>query len=315
LTPVQPARKRAAMPLSMLHEGLLLLFQNRPLLAPELLRDVLGVPLPAFTDARVDSAELTEVVPTQYHADLVVLLLDGRPVFAIVVEVQLARDPDKRRSWPVYLAGLRARLDCPTALLVVTADEAVATWAGQPIDLGHPGFTLRPLVMGPGSVPIVTDEAVARAAPERAVLSAMAHGREAIGWDVARAVLAALPDLEENRARLYFDLVGGSLNEAARMAFEALMASNYEYQTDFARKFYGQGKAEGRAEGKAETAREAIYEVLETRGILLSPEHRQRIADCEDLEQLKVWHRLAVTATSAEQLLTAAPKSSGPPAR
>src|SRR6185295_713467 len=100
-----------------------------------------------------------------------------------------------------------------------------------------------------------------------------------------------------------------------RMAFEALMASNYEYQTDFARKFYGQGKAEGRAEGKAETAREAIYEVLETRGILLSPEHRQRIADCEDLEQLKVWHRLAVTATSAEQLLTAAPKSSGPPAR
>ena len=92
------------MPPSMLHEGLLLLFQNRPLLAPELLRDVLGVPLPAFTEARVDSAELTEVVPTQYHADLVVLLLDGRPVFAIVVEVQLARDPDKRRSWPVYLA-------------------------------------------------------------------------------------------------------------------------------------------------------------------------------------------------------------------
>ena len=118
---------------------------------------MLGVPLPAFTEARVDSAELTEVVPTQYHADLVVLLLDGRAVFAIVVEVQLARDPDKRRSWPVYLAGLRARLDCPTALLVVTADEAVATWAGQPIDLGHPGFTLRPLVMGPGSVPIVTD--------------------------------------------------------------------------------------------------------------------------------------------------------------
>ena len=101
-------------------------------------------------------------------------------------------------------------------------------------------------------MPIVTDEAVARAAPERAVLSAMAHGREAIGLDVARAVLAALPGLEEDRARLYFDLVGGSLNEAARIAFEALMQSNYEYQTDFARKYYGQGKAEGKAEGKVE---------------------------------------------------------------
>jgi hypothetical protein len=308
LTPVQQARKRAAMPLSMLHEGLLLLFQNRPLLAPELLRDVLGVPLPAFTEARVDSAELTEVVPTQYHADLVVLLLDSRPVFGIVVEVQLARDPDKRRTWPVYLSNLRARLDCPTALLVVTADEAVAAWAGQPIDLGHPGFTLRPLVMGPGSVPVVTDEEEAKAAPERAVLSAMAHGREAIGWDVARAVLAALPGLEEDRARLYLDLVGGSLNDAARKAFEALMQGNYEYQTDFARKYYGQGKAEGRTE----TAREDIYEVLAARGLQLSPEHRQHIASCEDFAQLKAWLRLAATATSVEQLLTAAPRPGSP---
>lgn len=296
------------MPLSMLHEGLLLLFQNRPLLAPELLRDVLGVPLPAFTEARVDSAELTEVVPTQYHADLVVLLLDSRPVFGIVVEVQLARDPDKRRTWPVYLSNLRARLDCPTALLVVTADEAVAAWAGQPIDLGHPGFTLRPLVMGPGSVPVVTDEEEAKAAPERAVLSAMAHGREAIGWDVARAVLAALPGLEEDRARLYLDLVGGSLNDAARKAFEALMQGNYEYQTDFARKYYGQGKAEGRTE----TAREDIYEVLAARGLQLSPEHRQHIASCEDFAQLKAWLRLAATATSVEQLLTAAPRPGSP---
>src|SRR5439155_23393108 len=151
-----------------------------------------------------------------------------------------------------YLSNLRARLDCPTALLVVTADEATATWAGQPIDLGHPGFVLRPLVLGPGSVPVVTDEQEAVAAPERAVLSAMAHGREAIGWDVARAFLGALPSLEADRARLYFDLVGGSLNEAARKAFEALMRGNYEYQTDFARKYYGQGKTEGKAEGKAD---------------------------------------------------------------
>src|SRR4051812_48765491 len=38
---------------SMLHEGLLLLFRNRPTLAPELLRDALGIPLPAYTEARV----------------------------------------------------------------------------------------------------------------------------------------------------------------------------------------------------------------------------------------------------------------------
>ena len=58
---------------SMLHEGLLLLFRNRPTLAPELLRDALGLTLPDWSEARVESAELTEVVPTEYRADLVVL--------------------------------------------------------------------------------------------------------------------------------------------------------------------------------------------------------------------------------------------------
>src|ERR1041385_6387162 len=79
---------------SMRHEGLLLLFRNRPTLAPELLRDSLHFSLPSYSEARVESAELTEVVPTEYRADLVVLLLEGKPVFAIVVEVQLSRDED-----------------------------------------------------------------------------------------------------------------------------------------------------------------------------------------------------------------------------
>lgn len=99
----------------MQHEGLLLLFRNRPTLAPELLRDALGVPLPAYSEVRIESAELTQVVPTEYRADLVVLLLEGRPLFAIVIEVQLSRDEGKWMSWPVYLASLRARVGCPTA--------------------------------------------------------------------------------------------------------------------------------------------------------------------------------------------------------
>lgn len=60
---------------SQLHEVLLQLFRNRPLLAPELLRDALQVQLPKFTEARIDSADLTEVQPAEYRADLVVLLL------------------------------------------------------------------------------------------------------------------------------------------------------------------------------------------------------------------------------------------------
>ena len=105
----------------MLHEALLTLFRNRPELAPELLSGALGVELPVYTDVRIDSADLTDVLPVEYRADLVVLLVDGKPVLGIVVEVQLGQDPRKRFTWPVYATGLRARLQCDTCVLVVTA--------------------------------------------------------------------------------------------------------------------------------------------------------------------------------------------------
>gem|GEM_PF-6760576 len=95
---------------SLLHEAFLLLFRNRPELAPELLRDVLDVPLPAYAEAKIESADLTQVTPTEYRADLVVLLVDGKPVLGIVVEAQLRKDDGKKYSWPVYVSALRARL-------------------------------------------------------------------------------------------------------------------------------------------------------------------------------------------------------------
>jgi hypothetical protein len=85
---------------SMLHESVVLLFRNRPELAAELLRDALGVRLPPYVGARIESADLSEAVPTEYRADLVVLLVNGEPVLAIVVEVQLRIDERKRFTWP-----------------------------------------------------------------------------------------------------------------------------------------------------------------------------------------------------------------------
>jgi hypothetical protein len=167
--------------LSPLHEALLLLFRNRPELAPELLRSVLGVFVPSFTEARVESAELNDVPPAEYRADLVVLLLDGQPVLAIIIEVQLAPHRRKRFSWPAYLATVRARFECPAYLLVVAGDDAVAAWAAEPIELGHPGFVLRPLVLGPQAVPVITEPSRAKTMPELAVLSAVAHGRTEAG--------------------------------------------------------------------------------------------------------------------------------------
>ena len=125
-----------------------------------------------------NSADLTDVQPAEYRADLVVLLLDGLPVLGIVVEVQLSQDDRKRFVWPVYAASLRARLKCQVSLLVVTVDETVARWAAKPIDMGN-GSRFVPLVLRPSGIPEVIDEQQAQSDPELAVLSAMAHGNDA----------------------------------------------------------------------------------------------------------------------------------------
>jgi hypothetical protein len=65
------------------HEALLLLFRNRPTLAPEVLRDACQIALPTYSDVRLDSADLTDIQPAEYRADLVFVLLDERPVYGI----------------------------------------------------------------------------------------------------------------------------------------------------------------------------------------------------------------------------------------
>jgi hypothetical protein len=289
---------------SMKHEGLLALFRNRPTLAAELLQEALGVELPPWTEARVESAEFTQVVPTEYRADLVILLLDGKPILAIVVEVQLSRDEDKRQSWPLYLASLRSRVGCPVLLLVVAPDAAVARWCARPIELGHPGFVLRPLVLGPEAIPVIVDEQAAREDPELAVLSAMAHGRKEVGEAIARAVLNAAQGLDDERCSFYVDLTMASLNAAARQTLEELMKSGkYEYQTEFVRKWILQGRQEGRLVGE----RMALSKVLNARGFQLDDVARQRILECTELAQLERWLDKAVTVSSVQELFEASP--------
>src|SRR3954465_11311094 len=244
-------RRSPAMP-SMAHEILVDLFKNRPSLAAEILIEVLGISLPDYTEARIASADLTEIQPAEYRADIVVILFhDGNPVRVVIVEVQLAADPQKRLSWPAYVAVARAVHGCPAALLVVAPEPAVAGWCAEPIETGVPGFVLRPPVLRRTAVPVVTDREEAVRRPELGVLSAMAHGETDRGATIAAAVLPAIQGLDDDRVKLYYDLVYNSLNEAARRTLEAIM-KGYEYQSDFAKKYVAQGRAEGRTEGRAD---------------------------------------------------------------
>ncbi|MBW8873518.1 MAG: hypothetical protein JF614_01020 [Acidobacteria bacterium] len=292
---------------SMAHEILVDLFKNRPSLAAEILVEVLGVSLPAYNEARIVSADLTEIQPAEYRADVVVLLFDGgTPVRVVIVEVQLALDPQKRFSWPAYAMVSRAVHGCPAALLIVAPDPVVAGWCAEPIETGIPGFVLRPPVLRRTAVPVVTDLAEAARRPELGVLSALAHGETEKGETIASAVLPAIQGLDDDRARFYYDLVYNSLNEAARHALEAMM-KGYEYQSDFAKRYVAQGRAEGltegRTEGRTEEAARAVLTVLQVRGLVVSDAVRERILAQKDPERLERWLEKAAVAASVAAVL------------
>jgi hypothetical protein len=303
----------------MVHEIFVDLFKNRPALAAEILAEVLDVPLPAYTEARLASTDLTEIQPAEYRADVVVILLDGDvAVRVIIVEVQLAVDSRKRLSWPAYVTVSRAIHGCPADLLVVANDPNVAGWCAEPIEIGVPGFVLRPPGLRHTDVPVVTDPEEAARRPELGVLSAMAHGDTEQGATIAAAVLPAIQELDEDRARLYYDLVYNSLNEAARRALEAMM-KGYEYQSDFAKKYVAQGRNEGRAEGRVEgrvegrnegrtegrteEAARNLLTVLRARGIAVPDAIRERILAQKDPERLERWLEKAAVAASVAAVL------------
>ncbi|MBW8876357.1 MAG: hypothetical protein JF614_15425 [Acidobacteria bacterium] len=280
---------------SMAHEILVDLFKNRPSLAAEILVEVLGVSLPPYTEARLASNDLTEIQPAEYRADAVVVLLDRDiPIRVIIVEVQLAVDSRKRLSWPAYVTVSRAIHGCPADLLVVAPDPVLAGWCAEPIEIGVPGFVLRPPVLRRTAVPVVTDPREAARRPELGVLSALAHGETDQGTTIAATVLPAIRGLDDDRARLYYDLVYNSLNEAARRALETIMKS-YEYQSDFAKKYVAQGRAE-------EAARNLLT-VLRVRGIAVPDAVREHILAQKEPERLERWLEKAAVAASVTAVI------------
>ncbi|MBX3694060.1 MAG: DUF4351 domain-containing protein [Steroidobacteraceae bacterium] len=285
---------------SYLHEALVQLFRNRPELAPELLRDALQGQLPAYTEVRIESADLTDVQPAEYRADLVVLLINGKPVLGIIVEIQISADERKRYAWPAYVAALRARLECPACLMVVAGNDSVARWAARSIDMGVHGRFV-PLVVGPTAVPRIMDTGRARADPELAVLSAMAHGQDPdihTSVQIALAAQIASAGLDADRSILYVDLILASLSKAARRELQAMKPAGYEFQSEFARRFVAQGEVAGERRGRAAL----LIRLLTLRFGPLTDEGQQRLSQASS-EELDAIGERVLTARTLEEAL------------
>jgi hypothetical protein len=295
------------------HEILIGMFRHRPGFAADLLKGTFEFKLPEYGQVTLGSTDLPDLRPTEYRADAVVVFAGAdSPVLAVVVEAQRSRDDVKQFSWPVYLATLRARLKCPAVLLTVSTTASVAKWCGSPIRLGHPGWILTPLALGPDRVPVITDVEEALRSPEMTVLSVISHPAET---DTFEALTSALGTFDRDHVALYADLVFAALPAALRHDLEDTMTT-HPYLSDFAGNYYLRGEAEGKAEGetagKLEATAVAVLAVLEARGLEISEAVRNKIDVSEDLDELSLWLRRAVVAGSVDDLFDEAPGGSTP---
>jgi hypothetical protein len=287
------------------HNGLIEMFRENPALAPHFLAIVFHVDLPAHASVRVADSALDQLIPVEFRADLVLELLSdaGAVVLAIILESQRDKDPRKKFAWPVYWTVVRAERECPALVLVIAPDADVAAWAAEKIDLGLALGSIQPLVLGPATLPVVTDLTVAANDVELAILSAMAHGNGPEGLVVVQTALTALGRLDHEHAAVYFQILWNMLREPMRRALETLVM---ERQTEgkatfppFAQQIFERGIQEGELKG----LRDALVRLLARAGIALTEDDRARVAACADTATLDRWIENVLGAKTAADVL------------
>jgi len=97
---------------------------------------------------------------------------------------------------------------------------------------------------------------------------------------------------------LYFDLIYASLGEAARRSLLTMDPAKYEFQSEFAKRYLSQGRAEGEARGRAETLVKLL--TLRFGSVEESAAQRIRSASVAELEQ---WTDRVLSAPSVAEVL------------
>jgi hypothetical protein len=300
------------MPPSPLHQALRELFAKTPELMQNLIHEHLALPYPKL--AAVDSED-NEARGKQLLPDAVLACPDLRnPRAIVIVEVQLSASSRKRRKWPQYVTAAYGRYRCRTELLVVTADLRVEAWAARPIQLGVRSAIV-PVVLGPSALPLLDPPEIHRR-PALAVLSTLAHMRDRQRVDdVARHALWTLEALAgwpaDADGRLG-DILESSLSSAVLDRMEELMRTEkYEYKSEFAKKYFAQGREQGLEQGREQGLEQGraqgraadLLLILESREIAVDPASAQRITQERDDARLETWIRRALKATTLAEVL------------
>ena len=274
------------------HEAPIEIIRTHPELSAELVRSVTGIEFPHEDQILVTLAanDASNVVPAEFTADVVTVVrskASGEPQLLIVVEPQGRKDEEKSFAWPAYLANLRAAHRCKEAVLIVVCwNETEAEKCREAIPMGHPGFVLVPIVIGPQSGPDVDD-----ASPWITILRGTI-GAISLKTDTGRrTVLDAITATRSNTTihRKLASLILAIAPKDARLELEALMATT-EYRADFFDRIEAQGEAN------------ALLKILKSRGIELTEDQRQTVASSTDPAQVDRWLDNALSATCADEV-------------
>ncbi|MES5824410.1 hypothetical protein [Streptomyces sp. RG80] len=277
------------------HEAMHHIFREDPGVFARTFRR-LDLPFPDPVAVSLLPTDLTEIQPTERRVDTL-LRIDtaSGESHLLIIEAQGKPNPLKPSSWAYYVAHLREKYGIPPVLLVTCQDRNTAKWAEKPIVIGPafwPTLTLRPLVLGPHNVPVITDPSAAARDIPLATLSAITHGRDPDAPAILKALAVALKTIDEETARIFAELTELGLGKAlAAETWRQLMAVDLSF-------FRSETSQRLRAESRAED----ILLILDARGIGVSEATRERITNCMDLETLRTWVTRAATAATAEDL-------------
>ena len=300
------------------HEAPLEVIRQQPDVVADLLRRILPqLPLPARVTGALGSADMSQVAPTQYFADMVVVLTDQqtrKPVLAVVIEPQGRDRKTKKVSWPVYLTTAIKANKVPRAILVVICwDPREAALCRRVISTGHPGFDLYPIVVDPRTFP-----SSKAGSPYLTILAGATKAID-LGTPGGRdTVLTAIEQAKASHAdtAALATIILGVADAAARRELEALMTSP-KFHSTFVDGLLQQGEErglekglergmeKGMERGAVKSRVEDLIKVLKSRGLELTKAQRKLVTSCADLTQLATWFDQALDAKTTDEIFGA----------
>jgi hypothetical protein len=284
------------------HDSVTGLIADDPVLAVQIVRDLMGEPLPPGLTARLAPPGFNDRPSKDFACDTVVVAGPHHdPVRGIIVEAQQEQSNAKRHKMAKYAAELWVLLGCPVDVVVICPDKASAGFYAQPVRTGLPGYTFTARPLFPAAVPVITDPAQMAARPGLAALVLAFHG---LVPGVLPAFLSGMEALGDRGPAYYEVGYCPSPAQVKRLLEEAVATGTWPVYSPFAKKHFGEGLAQGKAEGEIDGEREAILLFLSARHLEVSDQQRTRVQACTDQAQLRHWIEQAATITSTAELFT-----------